>query len=279
MTIREALRHAVEQLEKHHLSNARLHSEVLLSHILDVDKTYLYAHDDRILVGHETEELNQAISDRIQGVPLQYIVGQQEFYGRNFLVTSDVLIPRPETENVIEAFLEFRKQKQAPACRVLDVGTGSGCLAVTIALESPADWVIASDISEKALDVARRNARALAADVQFVCADLIDGILGPFDFIVCNPPYVSPKDSKWLQREVRDHEPHIALFSPGDELAIYRKLIPLAREVLRREGVLIVEIGFGMEDRVLELFRTGWERLPTKLDLQGIPRTVIARVS
>ena len=273
MNLREALRSAAGRLELHRVSNARLTAEILLAHILSVDREYLYAHDDRVLTDHESQSLEDGLYDRIGGVPLQYIVGRQEFYGRYFRVTPDVLIPRPETEYIVESVLE------TGTGRILDVGTGSGCIAVTLALEIAGAEVFAADISEVALKVARENAAALGAPVGFVCMDVLDAISGTFDFIVSNPPYVRPSELNWLQREVRDHEPHVALFSPEDELGIYRKLVSGAQKQLRSGGCLIMEIGIAMEDKVLGLFGSGWETLPTKTDLQGIPRTVIARVS
>jgi release factor glutamine methyltransferase len=272
VTIREALRTAAERLELHRVSNARLTAEVLLTHVLGVSREYLHGHDDRILTSDESDRLETVIYDRVSGVPLQYVVGKQEFYGRYFHVNPSVLIPRPETEFIIEAVLENRGQ--TPFSRILDVGTGSGCIAVTLALEIPEAVVFASDISEEAVRVAHENARRLNASVQFVCMDLMDGISSLFDFIISNPPYVAQGELNRLQREVRDHEPHVALFGG---LAIYRRLICGAAACLRPGGYLIMEIGFEMEEAISKLFGEGWEQLPTKTDLQGIPRTVVAR--
>ena len=277
MTIRGALRAAAERLELHRVSNARLTAEVLLAHLLSVSREYLHAHDERALNPEESDALENALYDRISGVPLQYIVGKQEFYGRYFHVNPAVLIPRPETEFIIESVLGIHATwGQTPRCQVLDVGTGSGCIAVTLALEIPEADVFAADISEEAVCVALENAANLKADVGFFCADLMDGVTGPFDFIVSNPPYVAPGDLSRLQREVRDHEPHVALFGG---LEIYRRIVRDAGEHLRPGGYLIMEIGLGMEDAVLDLFGAEWDKLPTKTDLQGIPRTIIAKCS
>jgi release factor glutamine methyltransferase len=273
VTVRDSLRSAAERLERHRVSNARLTAEVLLAHVLSVDREYLYAHDDRVLTEDESQSLEDALYDRIGGIPLQYIVGRQEFYGRYFHVTRDVLIPRPETEYIVESVLETRPIH----CRILDIGTGSGCIAVTLALEIPGAQVFAADISERALKVARENALSLRASVGFVCMDVLDAVSGKFDFIVSNPPYVRQSEMHWLQREVREHEPHVALFSPEDELAIYRRLVAGAEELLQPAGYLMMEIGIAMEDKVLGLFGPRWKKLPTKADLQGIPRTIIAR--
>ena len=273
MTIRDALRSAAERLELHYVSNARLTAELLVAHCLSVEREYLYAHDERVLTAGESQLLEDLLYDRINGVPLQYIVGRQEFYGRYFRVTRDVLIPRPETEHLVEAVLELKPS----APRILDIGTGSGCIAVTLALEIPDARVFASDISESALQIARANASVLHAPVSFACMDVLDAVAGKF--IVSNPPYVRRGDISRLQREVREYEPHVALFSPEDELEIYRRLIAGAAGVLNAGGHLMMEVGIGMDERVLDLFDARWEKLPTKTDLQGIPRTVIARLN
>jgi release factor glutamine methyltransferase len=277
VTIREALRSAAERLELHHVSNNRLTSELLIAHALSVSREYLYSHDDRTLTDGELQKIEDLLYDRIGGVPLQYIVGRQEFWGRYFSVNPSVLIPRPETEYIVETVLE--KKGNQTSHSVLDVGTGSGCIAVTLALEIPGATVFAADISEAAVRVARQNATNLGADVQVVCMDVLDAVRGRFDFIVSNPPYVRRDDITRLQREVREHEPHVALFSPEDELAIYRRLVSGSEQMLNPGGYLIMEVGLGMDEQVLELFGGGWEKLPTKTDLQGIPRTVVARRS
>jgi release factor glutamine methyltransferase len=278
VTIREALRSAAERLELHHVSNSRLTAEVLLAHALSVEREYLYSHDDRVMRAEELQTLEDFLYDRVGGVPLQYIVGRQEFYGRYFRVDPAVLIPRPETEYAVEAVLENAGERNAGRQRILDVGTGSGCIAVTLALEIPEAEVFAADISEAALRVAHRNARTLGATVGFACMDVLDAISGKFDFIVSNPPYVRMDDISRLQREVREHEPHVALFSPEDEPAIYRRLVLGAERLLNSGGCLVVEVGIGMDERVASLFGAKWETLPTKRDLQEIPRTVIGRL-
>jgi release factor glutamine methyltransferase len=280
VTIREALRSAAERLELHHVSNARLTAELVLAHVLSVEREYLYAHDDRVLSEQELQMLEDRLYDRISGVPLQYIVGRQEFYGRYFRVNPAVLIPRPETEYIIEAVLELQGTRGLPPrpLSIIDVGTGSGCIAVTLALELPGTNVFAGDVSFEALLVARENAATLGAPVRFVCMDVLDALQTRFEFIVSNPPYVRRGELSRLQREVREHEPHVALFSPEDELAIYRRLVVGAEEMLNSGGHIIMEVGIGMDERVLSLFGPRWDALPTKTDLQGIPRTVIARL-
>ena len=274
MIIREALRKAAERLESHRVSSPRLNAEVILAHCLGVDKTYLYTHDDRVLGVAEFQKIEDALYERVSGVPVQYIVGRQEFYGRYFLVNPNVLIPRPETEFIVEAVLELQPPSGAA---LIDVGTGSGCIGLTLALELPAVQVTITDISYEALETAKTNALQLGANASIVCMDLLDAAGGPFDIVVSNPPYVSRRETSRLQIEVREHEPHVALFGEEDGLAAYRKLIPSAEQVLKKGGYLIMEIGAGLERRVLELFGTQWEVFPTRKDLQGIPRTISAR--
>jgi release factor glutamine methyltransferase len=278
VTVREAILSATTRLESHYVSNARLTAELLLADVLSVSREYLYSHDDRVLTDDESQQLEDKLYDRIGGVPLQYIVGRQEFYGRYFHVNPSVLIPRPETEYIVEAVLEAGGKSCTPAS-IIDVGAGSGCIAITLALEIPGSKVIAADVSYEALVVARDNAARLDADVRFVCMDVLDAISSQaqFDFVVSNPPYVRRDEITYLQREVREHEPHVALFSPEDDLAIYRRIVAAGETMLRAGGYVMMEVGIGMDERVLELFGPKWKRHETKIDLQGIPRTVIAR--
>jgi release factor glutamine methyltransferase len=274
LTVRDALRQAAERFERHGVSSPRLNAEVLLCHCLSVDKTYLYTHDERELTDAEAQKLEELVYERVSGVPVQYIVGRQEFFGRYFTVNPAVLIPRPETEFIVEAMLELRPPAGS---RIIDVGTGSGCIGVTLALEIPDARITLTDVSLDALRVARLNAGNLGASVSIACMDLLDAAAGPFDFIVSNPPYVSRKEASGLQIEVREHEPEVALYGDDDGLAAFRRLVPAAERLLKPGGYFIAEMGYGMEDRVLSLFGDTWEKLPTKADLQGIPRTIRAR--
>ena len=197
------------------------------------------------LTEEELRSLEDKLCDRIGGIPLQYIAGRQEFYGRYFCVSPAVLIPRPETEYIVEGVLERITAHHRRPLRILDIGTGSGCIAVTLALEIADSQVFAADISEAALHVARENAVALGAQVAFACVDVLDALSGMFDFIVSNPPYVRRDDIHRLQREVREHEPHVALFSPEDELAMYRRLISGAEQMLEHGGHRFV-VQFGI---------------------------------
>ena len=210
------------------------------------------------------------LHERMQGKPTQHITGRQEFYGREFRVTPDVLIPRPETEHLIEAALPFGNA----ATRILDIGTGSGAIAATLALETKAR-VIATDISLPALAVAQRNAQALGASVDFTACDLGSAFTdASFHLIVSNPPYVAERDRATLQPEVRDREPALALFGGDDGLTVYRRLIPEAARLLRPGGWLMMELG---EATPVSEMLSDWHDVEIRNDLAGIPRVVIAR--
>ena len=276
MILRDALRQSIERLDRHGISSPRLAAEVLLAHCLSADRTYLYTHDEVELTASQLQCLEDATWERASGVPVQYIVGRQEFFGRYFQVNPTVLIPRPETELLVERVLDLHP---AADSRIIDVGTGSGCIGITLALELPQTTVCLADVSFEAVQTARSNATNLGAkNISFACMDLLEAAIGPIDVIVSNPPYVSLKETSRLQREVREHEPHVALFAGDDGLAAYRRLIPRAQQLLRFGGYIAMEVGFGLEPGVLELFDQSWEKLQTRADLQGIPRIVSARL-
>jgi release factor glutamine methyltransferase len=217
---------------------------------------------------------------RARHEPIAYITGTREFYGRPFRVTPSVLIPRPETEGLIEEALKLCRTDSAPL--IVDVGTGSGCIAVTLALECPASRVVGTDISAAALDVAQSNARTLhAAAAEFVkvaAGDFVPSYLTNVDLIVSNPPYVSERDRESLPIDVREFEPHTALFGGDDGLNLIRRLIPAAASALKRGGALLMEIGAGQAGAMPGLLSAaGLELLDVRPDLQGIPRIVVAR--
>lgn len=218
------------------------------------------------------------IARRGKREPLAYITGQREFYGRVFAVEPGVLIPRPETEIIVDAVLEIARARTAP--RILDIGTGSGCLAITVAAELPAALLTATDNSEAALGVARENARQFGVDTRltFRSGDLLAGCDGPFDIIMSNPPYVPERDRTSLAPEVRDYEPGTALFAGPDGLDVIRRLVPAAAAALAPGGWLIFEIGAGQADAVQEIVnRTPGLRCEQVVpDLQSIPRVVVA---
>lgn len=281
MTVQTALLQGTQILERGGIGVPRLTAEVLLAHALHRDGVYLVAHSEHELSELEWLHYGRYLHERMEGKPTQYITGRQEFYGREFRVTQDVLIPRPETEHVVEAALRLAPRATRRATRVLDVGTGSGILAITLRLEMGAA-VWASDISLAALGVAAQNARRLigedAASVCFVACDLMSAFGGAsMDLIVSNPPYVPLGEAASLQREVREWEPHHALFAGTTGLEIYERLVRGAESVLRPGGWLIMELGFHTHERVAAMFCGGWQDVEAAPDLAGIPRVLAAR--
>lgn len=274
MTLHASLLQAVRLLEDAAIAAPRLTAEVLLAHAVHCQRVYLYAHPERELTDGEWLHFGRYLHERLLGKPTQYITGRQEFYGREFRVTPDVLIPRPETEYVVEAAL----QRLRPGMRLLDVGCGSGALAVTLQLETGAEaW--ASDISPAAAAVAAGNAQRLGAPVRVVACDLMDAIApASIDLIVSNPPYVPLTQREGLQREVRDWEPHVALFGGQTGLEIYRRIVAGAPRVLRPGGWLVMELGFGCSDAVAEML-AAWSDSRIEPDLAGIPRVIAARAA
>ncbi|HWE51609.1 MAG TPA: peptide chain release factor N(5)-glutamine methyltransferase [Bryobacteraceae bacterium] len=264
MDIRTALRQGTD------LVGSRLTAEVLLARAMNCERVYFHAHPEQELREVEWLHYGRYLHERMKGKPTQYITHTQEFYGREFRVTPDVLIPRPETELLVETVLKMR-----PAARtIVDVGTGSGAIAITLALED-GHPVLATDISAAALCVAAGNAQSLHAPVQFMKTDLLAALGdGVADVIVSNPPYVADGDRETLQPEVRDWEPALALFAGPEGLDIYRRLIPEARRVLKPGGLLALEIGYGQSEEVSAL-AAGWENLQVIPDLAGIPRVLV----
>ena len=273
MTVREALRAARRELEGARVPSPQLTAEILLCHLLERERAWLFAHPEAELSAEQERAYAERLRRRMAGEPTQYITGVQEFYGRVFRVTPDVLIPRPETEFVVEAALEA-----GPAETIVDVGSGSGAIAVTLALETEAR-VIATDVSRAALRVAVDNARRLGARVEFVACDLLSAIAsGVADMVVSNPPYVPDADLAGLPREVREHEPGVALEGGARGLDFYRRLIEEAPRVLRPGGRLIVELGIRQMGAVEEMARRQWETVRKWNDLAGLPRVLALRL-
>ena len=271
--IADALRQATHLLEQAAVAVPRLTAEVLLCHAAHCERSYLYAHPERELTELEWIHYGRYLSERLDGKPTQYITGRQEFYGREFLVSPDVLIPRPETELVVETALRLAP----PGARMVDVGCGSGAIAVSLALER-GTAVFATDISPAALRMAGANAARLGAAVRLVSTDLLECMApASFQLVASNPPYVSTAERDSLQREVRDWEPPVALFAGPSGMEIYRRLVEEAARVLAPGGWLVMELGFKSRDRVLAMLGSVWTDVEAVPDLAGIPRVLAAR--
>ena len=277
-SIAQVLKESSRMLEYSGVPEARREAGSLLSFVLGKDRTFLISHAEDPVNEDSFERLRGLVERRAAGEPLQYITGVQDFYGREFRVTPDVLIPRPETELLVEAALEVTTSKDALIC---DVGTGSGCIAITLLCEKAAARGVAVDKSAAALEIAKQNAAKQNVSERAVffvsdCFDALDPNAYQFDLIVSNPPYVSASALPGLQREVRDHEPLVAL-SPGpDGLSVIRRLLTEAPAYLKPNGHLLMEIGFDQGEHVRDLIdESVWSFLEIRPDLQSIPRIVV----
>lgn len=311
MQLKQALASAVERLDAADVGSPRMNAEVLLMFVLGADRAYLYAHPERELTPEESLQYEAVLAQRATGMPSQYITGHQEFWGLDFVVSPAVLIPRPETEHLVEAVLELARGVPCP--KIVDVGTGSGCVALALAHELPEAEVYAVDLSGEALEIARANAVRLQLDkrVRFLRCDVLRPISNEsypavpsaenvipsedfspsrgapvqagslfrgFDFVASNPPYVGFSEADKVQRSVFEFEPRMAVFSGGNGLDVIRPLIEQSRAALKPGGWLALEIGYSMRDMVVSLFDlTMWEDVRVVPDLQGIPRVVMAK--
>ena len=299
MQLKAALASAIARLTAENVPSPRMNAELLLMFTLGCDRAYLYAHPERELTVQEQSNYEAALAERARGVPAQYITGHQEFWGVDLIVTPAVLIPRPETEHVIETVLELlpsdrRPQTSAPGSaglksgvrglrpevRIADVGTGSGCIALALAKELPNAEIHATDSSGAALEIARANAarHQLQNRIHFHQTDLLEGVKPDFDFIVSNPPYVGESGEDQVQLEVRRFEPREAVFAGPGGTEVISRLIPQARTALRPGGWLLMEISGSIANAVQRMLE-GWEEVRIISDLQGIPRVVRARKS
>ncbi|MFT4112923.1 peptide chain release factor N(5)-glutamine methyltransferase [Silvibacterium sp.] len=279
-TARSLLQQAAAQLQPS--PTAQRDAELLLLHTLSKDRVWLLMHPDAEVSAEAQAAFAEKIARRARHEPIQYVTGEQELYGLAFRVTPAVLIPRPETEHLVEAALERIPQKQKTAreehespARILDIGTGSGAIAVTLAHQLPQAEITAVDFSPAALEIAKENAARHGVRIRFLESDLLAAVAGEhFDMIVSNPPYVPSVDV--LEPQVRDYEPSSALYAGVDGLDIYKRLIPQAHAALRRGGWLLMEIGHGQREALTALL-SGWEDVSFLDDLQGIPRVALAR--
>jgi release factor glutamine methyltransferase len=273
--LREALHSAISALTSAHVGSPRLNSETLLMFTLSCDRAYLFAHPERQLTPQEKINYQEAIAQRAMGIPTQYITGHQEFWGMDLIVSPAVLIPRPETEHVVEAVLSL---SPGAGLRIIDVGTGSGCIALALAKELPLAEIHAADTSPAALEVARANAarHGLESRIQFHQTDLLRGFEpNAFDLVVSNPPYVGESEEDEVQLEVRKHEPRNAVFAGPTGVEVIERLIPQAHVALKPGGFLIMEMSGTIAEAVKRLLK-GWAEVRVINDLQGIPRVAVA---
>ncbi len=282
--MKDALARALARLTENNVPSPRMNAELLLMFTLNRDRAHFFAYPERELTADEITRYDHALAERSRGVPAQYITGHQEFWGMDLIVTPAVLIPRPETEHLIETVLELQPSASGarivrPEARIMDVGTGSGCIALALAKELPQAKIIATDISPAALEVARANAarHQLESRIEFREADLLAGLpANTFDFIVSNPPYIGESEADTVQLEVRKYEPRHAVFAGPTGTEVIARLIPQAQAALKPGGWLILEISGTIAEKVSGMLKD-WKEVEVKPDLQSIPRIVQAR--
>ncbi|HUE44502.1 MAG TPA: peptide chain release factor N(5)-glutamine methyltransferase [Candidatus Sulfotelmatobacter sp.] len=291
MDARTAFKTGIARLRDADVASFTLAAELLLLHVVGRDRTWFYAHPEDEISAEQEERFLSLIARRAAGEPTQYLTGTQEFWGLEFEVTPDVLIPRPETEHVIEIALDRlalreiragRKQTlSGEGLRIADVGTGSGCIVAALAKDLPDARILGTDISSAALNVARRNAARLGFGdrIEFIESNLLDKISPAprFHLIVSNPPYIGRNEAPTLAREVRDHEPATALFGGEEGYELYADLITQSAEYLEPGGILVLELGHNSLPAVQPLFETqDWTHVGVANDLAGIPRVIAA---
>ena len=300
--VRTALKQRLAELREAHVPSFTLAAELLLLHVLGRDRTWLYAHPEEQLSPADTERFFALIARRAAGEPTQHLTGKQEFWGLEFEVSPDVLIPRPETEHVIEVALDRLALRELRAGRkqtltgeglqIADIGTGSGCIAIALAKELPGAMIFATDISPAALAVAQRNAarHSVADRIHFLESNLLDGFARSslatrhspllFDLMVSNPPYIGRREAATLMREVRDHEPEIALYGGEEGYELYAGLITQSAAHLKPGGLLVLELGHSSLPAVQPLLDSPmWTNVAVTNDLAGIPRVIAAERS
>ena len=309
--LKAALTAAVERLDAGEIGSPRLNAETLMMFVLGVNRAYLYAHPELELSPEEQARYDDVVAQRATGMPSQYITGHQEFWGLDFVVTPAVLIPRPETEHLVEAVLDLVREEHEQfmsELKIVDVGTGSGCVACAMANELPFAQVYATDISPEALEIAKANAARLQLDgrVTFLQRDVLKpasssavilsevstpqegersrrtstptNALHDLDFVVSNPPYVAYSEADKVQRSVKEFEPKDAVFAGEHGLDVINRLVEQGHVALKKQGWLAIEIGYSMRDQVLALLDPGlWQDIRVVPDLQGIPRVIAAR--
>jgi release factor glutamine methyltransferase len=280
-SIADLIAEAAQILTRAGVPEARREAMSLVKHVTERDRTFIITHPRTTLASPDVRRLRELVERRAEGMPQQYLTGHQEFYGLDFEVTPDVLIPRPETELLVETALELLDKTSKPNL-ICDVGTGSGCIPVALLHERPTMQAVGLDISANALRVAARNAvrHSVHERLTLIASDCFAALdsRALFTMIVSNPPYIAEDALADLQREVRDYEPRIALTPGGDGLRIIRRLVADAPRFLKRGGHLLMEIGFDQHEAVRQLIDSQvWQLLDIHKDLQGIPRVVALR--
>jgi release factor glutamine methyltransferase len=284
-TLAQAITEGARRLRASSVDEERRTAGILLCHVLQIDRTHLLTKSEEEIDEPSYHRYLELVERRAAGEPLQYITGHQEFYGLDFIVTPEVLIPRPETEFLVERVVEIAKEFSEEPLLIAEAGTGSGCVAVAVAVHLPRARVIATDISQAAIEVARRNAErhGVIDRIEFLEGDLFAPLAelrleGAVDVLASNPPYVNEETFELLQREVRDWEPREALFGGVDGLDFYRRLIAESPHYLKPGGYVVLEIGFSQVDSISEMVKgNALELVDITPDLQGIPRTLCLR--
>jgi release factor glutamine methyltransferase len=292
LDVRAALKQGISQLRAAKVPSFTLAAELLLLHVIGRDRTWLYSHPQEEITEADAQKFLLLIARRAAGEPTQHLTGKQEFWGLEFEVTPDVLIPRPETEHLIEVALDRLALREIRAGRkqtltgeglqIADIGTGSGCIAVALAKELPGAIIYATDISTAALTVTKRNAtrHSVSDRIRFLESNLLDGIScssRSFDLIVSNPPYIARREAASLMREVRDHEPEIALYGGEEGYELYADLITQAASHLKPGGLLVLELGHDSLPAVQPLLDAPkWANVGITNDLAGIRRVIAA---
>lgn len=292
LDVRAALKNGIAQLRDAHVPSFTLAAELLLLHALGRNRTWIYSHPEEEISPLASQQYFSLIARRAAGEPTQHLTGKQEFWGLEFEVTPDVLIPRPETEHVIEVALDRLALRELRAGRkqtltgeglqIADIGAGSGCIAIALAKELPGVTIHATDISPAALAVAKRNAvrHSVSDQIHFLESNLLDGVSHSprsFDLIASNPPYIGHREAATLMREVRDHEPEIALFGGEEGYELYADLITQAAAHLKPGGLLVLELGHNSLPAVQPLLDVlTWTNVAVTNDLAGIPRVIAA---
>jgi release factor glutamine methyltransferase len=289
VVVRTALREAFAELRAAGVPSHTLAAELLLMHTVGRDRTWLYAHPEEQIPGVDADRYFALIARRANGEPTQHLTGKQEFWGLEFEVTPNVLIPRPETEHLIEVALDRLSVREIRAGRkptfggdglqIADIGTGSGCIAVALAKELPGATIYATDISSAALAVSQRNAtrHSVSDQIHFIEGNLLDGVLPLLDLILSNPPYIGRREAETLAREVREHEPEIALYGGEEGYELYANLITQAAAHLKPSGILVLELGHNSLPAVQPLLDAPtWANVAVTNDLAGIPRVLAA---